>query len=45
MYGLVNEVSVLAAAPDRGAILSIRVDPSKSGRTQCFGVKASLETR
>jgi len=29
MYGLVNEASVLAAAPDRGTILSSRVDPSK----------------
>jgi len=40
MYGLVNEASVLAASPDRSTILSSRVNQSKGGRTQCFGVRA-----
>jgi len=45
MYGLVNEASVLAVAPDRGTILSSRVDQSKGDHMQCFGIRATLGTR
>jgi len=40
LYGLVNEESVFAVAPDRGTILNSRVDQSKGGRTQYFVVRA-----
>jgi len=39
------EASVLAAAPDKSTILSSKVDQSKGGRTQCFGVRAQVGTR
>jgi len=42
---LINEASMLAVAPHRGTIVSSRVDQSKGGRTQCFGIRASLRTR
>jgi len=38
MYGLVDEVSVLAVAPGRGTILSSRVIKAM----QCFGIRAAL---